>query len=127
MTIAQVGREYGLTPETLRYYERIGLLPKIGRTNGGIRNYSEHDCGRISFIKCMRGAGVSIESLIEYVRLFHEGDATIPRRKQILQKERDRIAEKILELNAMVEHLDYKIENYDRIMAPAERQLKTAD
>jgi len=84
MTIAQVSEKYGLTADTLRYYERIGLLPPVGRTAGGIRNYDESDCRWVEYIKCMRSAGVSIETLVEYVRLFHEGSATIPARKKLL-------------------------------------------
>lgn len=54
MTIAEVAEKYSLTPDTLRYYERIGLLPKVGRTPGGIRDYKKQDCDWIVFIKCMR-------------------------------------------------------------------------
>ena len=53
MTIAQVSEKYGLTADTLRYYERIGLLPPVGRTAGGIRNYDESDCRWVEYIKCM--------------------------------------------------------------------------
>ena len=63
MRIAEVAQQFDITPDTLRYYERIGLLPRIKRTASGVRDYSEADCGRIEFIKCMRGANVSIEAL----------------------------------------------------------------
>ena len=84
MTIAEVAQKYGLTPDTLRYYERMGLLPAVQRTTGGIRNYSETDCRWVEYIRCMRSAGVSIETLAEYVRLFQQGPETIPARKQLL-------------------------------------------
>ena len=71
MTIAEVSRQYDISADTLRYYERIGLLPHVGRTSGGIRNYSEDDCHWVEYIKCMRSAGVSVETLLEYVTLFH--------------------------------------------------------
>jgi len=73
MTIAEVGKKYGLSTDTLRYYERIGLLAPIPRTKGGIRDYGEIDCQAVEFIKCMRGAGVAIEALVEYVSLFQGG------------------------------------------------------
>ena len=81
MTIAEVSRQYDISADTLRYYERIGLLPHVGRTSGGIRNYSEDDCHWVEYIKCMRSAGVSVETLLEYVTLFHQGASTIQARK----------------------------------------------
>lgn len=83
MTIAQVSQKYGVSADTLRYYERIGLLPPVGRTKSGIRDYTEEDCNWVNFIKCMRGAGLPVETLIEYVGLFGQGDETIPARKDV--------------------------------------------
>ena len=82
MKIAEVSKEYGLSADTLRYYERIGLLPNVTRTASGIRDYSEQDCMRVQFVKCMRGASVSIEALIEYMALLEEGDETLEARKR---------------------------------------------
>ena len=124
MTIAQVSEKYGLTADTLRYYERIGLLPPVGRTAGGIRNYDESDCRWVEYIKCMRSAGVSIETLVEYVRLFHEGSATIPARKKLLQEQREQIVERIAELNEVLARLDRKLDGYEEHMLPCERDLK---
>ncbi len=83
MTIAQVSQKYGISADTLRYYERIGLLPPVGRTKSGIRDYTEEDCNWVNFIKCMRSAGLPVETLIEYVGLFGQGDETIPARKDV--------------------------------------------
>ena len=77
MTISEVSEKYGLTPDTLRYYERIGLIPPVPRTKSGLRDYDESSCNWIEFIKCMRGAGLQIEALIEYVALYQQGDSTI--------------------------------------------------
>jgi DNA-binding transcriptional MerR regulator len=84
MTITEAAKQYGLTADTLRYYERVGLFPNVRRTAGGIRDYSEEDCCWVEYIKCMRSAGVSVETLIEYVKLFHQGAKTIPARKRLL-------------------------------------------
>ena len=69
MTIAEVSAKYGLSADTLRYYERIGLLPEVKRNKSGIRDYTEEDCRWVEFIKCMRSAGLPIEVLIEYMAL----------------------------------------------------------
>ena len=95
MRIAEVAEEYGISADTLRYYERIGLLPRVRRNASGIRDYDEDDCMRVSFIKCMRGANVSIEALIEYMQLFEQGDATLEARKQILIEQRDAARERL--------------------------------
>jgi DNA-binding transcriptional MerR regulator len=124
MTIAAVCERCGLTADTLRYYERIGLIPAVGRSAGGVRNYTEHDCNWIDFIKCMRDAGVAVEALIEYVALFQQGDATAEARKQILIEQRAQIAARMVEMQNMLDRLDYKIQQYESIMAPAERELQ---
>ena len=74
MKIAEVSERYGISSDTLRYYERIGLIPPVNRTESGIRDYSELDVRRVEFIKCMRSAGLPIEVLIEYVGLVQQGD-----------------------------------------------------
>ena len=124
MTIAEVSKKYGLTPDTLRYYERIGLLPGVSRTPGGIRNYSENDCRWVEYIKCMRAAGVSVETLIEYVRLFYIGPSTIPARKALLLEQREQIVARIHELNELLTRLDWKLDGYEERMLKCEEQLK---
>lgn len=89
MTIAEVSRKYDISADTLRYYERIGLIPPVPRTRGGLRDYGEESCGWIQLMKCMRAAGVQIEALIEYVDLFQQGDATLDARKALLVEQRD--------------------------------------
>ena len=115
MTIAEVSRQYDISADTLRYYERIGLLPHVGRTSGGIRNYSEDDCHWVEYIKCMRSAGVSVETLLEYVTLFHQGASTIQARK---------IAARINELNQVLARLDWKLDGYEERMLSYEEHLK---
>lgn len=124
MTIAEVAKKYDLTPDTLRYYERIGLIPGVGRTSGGIRDYQEEDCRWIEFIKCMRDAGLPVETLIEYVRLFQTGDATVQARKELLMEQRDRLKERIEEMQSTLERLNAKIKRYENVIVPIEDELK---
>ncbi len=126
MTIAEASKECGLTADTLRYYERIGLLPTVERKSG-IRNYTEEDLKWISFIKCLRSAGLSIEVLIEYVTMFQQGDATIVARKNLLVEQRKHLVEKIEELNHTLSYLDKKIANYEDTMLKYESGLKKFD
>jgi MerR family transcriptional regulator, aldehyde-responsive regulator len=124
MTIAQVSQKYGVSADTLRYYERIGLLPPVGRTKSGIRDYTEEDCNWVNFIKCMRSAGLPVETLIEYVGLFGQGDETIPARKELLMEQRRQLAARIGEMQAVLDRLDKKIEGYESHLLKAERSLK---
>lgn len=124
MTIAEASKKYDLTPDTLRYYERIGLIPSVGRTSGGIRNYSEEDCRWIEFIKCMRGAGLPVETLSEYVMLFKQGDITLEARKALLIEQRARLAVRIEEMQNTLNRLNVKIERYEKLIVPVENELK---
>ncbi|MDR1493466.1 MAG: MerR family transcriptional regulator [Planctomycetaceae bacterium] len=123
MTIAEIAKKYGLTTDTLRYYERIGLIPAIKRNENGVRNYSEEDGNWVEFIKCMRSAGVQIEALVEYVALFQQGESTHSARKQILIAQRDHLIERIAEMQSFLERLNSKIENYDLLLVPAQKKL----
>jgi len=123
MTIAEVGKEYGLTVDTLRYYERIGLIPSVMRSKGGIRDYTEWDCNWVSFIKCMRTAGIPVEALIDYVSLFQKGDSTRQARKEILIEHREQLAQRIAEMQSTLEKLDAKIAAYDTALFEYERKL----
>lgn len=91
MTIAEVSKKFDLSQDTLRYYERIGLIPGVNRNKAGIRDYTEEDCRWIEFIKCMRNAGLPIEVLIKYVALFQMGDTSIEARKKLLVEQRDQL------------------------------------
>lgn len=116
MTIAEVSKKYDITPDTLRYYERIGLLSNVPRSASGIRNYDEKACRRIEFVKCMRSAGVEIEILIEYMALLGKGKSTVEARKQLLEEQRNKLLEKQNSINQTLKRLDYKIELYNEIV-----------
>lgn len=127
MTITEVSKKYDLTADTLRYYERIGLIPPVNRNSGGNRDYTEEDCRWVRFIKCMRSAGLSIEVLSEYVYLFQQGNDTIDARKELLLEQRRQITDKIEKLMDTLKYLDTKIEGYEDCMLKFEENLKMHD
>ena len=124
MTIAEVSRKYDISADTLRYYERIGLIPPVPRNRGGLRDYGEESCGWIQLMKCMRAAGVQIEALIEYVDLFQQGDATLDARKALLVEQRDQLVSRMAEMQASLDLLNQKIDRYEQGMMTAEQQLR---
>ena len=113
MTISEAAARYGLTADTLRYYERIGIIPPVPRDSSGKRDYDESSCGWIELMKCFRSAGVQIEALVEYVELYRMGEDTAKDRRDILVGQRERLAGKIRELQESLELLDRKIAFYD--------------
>ena len=123
MKISEVSQEYSVSADTLRYYERIGLLSPVTRTESGIRDYDEGDLKRVEFVKCMRSAGLPIEVLIEYVGLVAQGDKTAETRREILVEQRELLLNKIEELQKVLGILDHKIEIYDEIMLRIEQNF----
>ena len=117
MTISEVSKKYNLSQDTIRYYERIGLLPKLPRTKNGIREFDEEACRWIEFIKCMRDAGMEIEILIKYVNLFRQGEGTVKERRKLLEEQREKLLAKQKSINETLDRLNYKIKLYDEIEA----------
>jgi DNA-binding transcriptional MerR regulator len=123
MKIAEVSEKYGLSPDTLRFYERVGLIPPVNRTESGIRDYTDIDLRRVEFIKCMRSAGLPVEVLIEYVGLFQQGDDSIEARKHILVEQREKLRDRMQEMQKTLDLLDHKIEMYENTVLKREKEL----
>ncbi len=123
MKIMEVSEQSGISSDTLRYYERIGLIPPISRNGSGIRDYSEVDLKRVDFIKCMRRAGLPIEVLLEYFKLSEQGDRTIEARKAILKEQRELLAARIAEMQKTLDLLNYKIDMYDNAILQQEKEI----
>lgn len=113
MTIADVSKKYDISADTLRYYERVGMIPPVTRTASGIRDYQDSDLGWVGLAKCMRSAGLPVEAMIEYVRLYQEGDSTIPARLQLLLEQRQSLLEQKKKIDETLDRLNYKISIYE--------------
>lgn len=127
MTITEVSKKYDLTADTLRYYERIGLIPPVPRNKSGVRNYNEESCKWVELMKCMRKSGVQIEALIEYVALFQQGDSTVDARKNLLIEQRNQLADRMEDIQMSMERLDVKIDRYEKGLMTIEKQLKWSE
>lgn len=113
MTIKEVSEKFDISQDTLRYYERVGMIPPVTRTASGIRDYHEKDLGWVELAKCMRSAGLQVEAMIEYVKLTQEGDDTIPARLQLLTEQRELLMEQKEKIDKTLERLNYKIGRYE--------------
>ena len=116
LTIKEVSEKYDIPSETLRYYERVGVIPPVTRTAGGIRDYSDTDIQWVENAKCMRAAGLPIEVIIEYLRLFREGDSTIKARMDLLSEQRETLLKQYKQLEETINRLDYKISKYQEAL-----------
>lgn len=126
MTITEVSKQYDIPADTLRYYERIGLIPSVPRSKSGFRDYDEESCRWVQFAKCMRNAGIQVEALIEYVDLVQQGDITRDARKQILLEQRDLLQAKIEEMQETLRFLDAKIDRYEQWNSEFEKNILKA-
>lgn len=121
MTIKEVSEKYGISQDTLRYYERVNVIPKVTRTSGGIRDYQEEDLRWVELAVCMRNAGLPIESLIEYQRLFRAGDSTIPARLELLNEQMDILQKQKEQIEETMDRLSYKISRYEEAVKTGKR------
>lgn len=120
MTIAEVSKKYGISQDTLRYYERVGLIPPVHRLANGKRDYTEADCAWVETAKCMRSAGLPVEAMIKYVLLAQEGDSTIVDRRRLLMNQREQLYAQREAIEKTIDHLNYKISRYDAALETGE-------
>lgn len=116
MTIKEVSEKYGVTQDTLRYYERVGMIPRVTRTAGGIRDYMEKDLEWVELAVCMRNAGLPVEAMIEYVKLSQIGDSTFGERMQLLKRQREVLMGQKRQMEETLERLNFKISRHEAAM-----------
>lgn len=123
MNIKKAAELSGIKTDNIRYYEKIGLIPKIARKENGLRNFTDQDIKALQFVKHMRDAGVQVEPLTRYMKLVSEnGDVEI--RKEILRQQAVQLKFEIEEKQRAYDYLIYKLEHYDKIMNPIEEKLE---
>ncbi|WP_280423249.1 MerR family transcriptional regulator [Nocardia carnea] len=112
-TIGAAARHCGLSQDTLRWYERIGLLSHIGRDHTGRRRFSDRDLDWLTLITRLRTTGMSVADMIRYAELVRAGESTIPERLAMFRTTRAEVLDRIAELQQTVAVLDYKIALYE--------------
>lgn len=124
MNIKEASEKSGVSADTIRYYERIGLIPPVHRNKNGVRKFGAEDLRWIQFSRQMRRAGLSIEALIDYLALFREGEHTLEARVELLKEQRVDLKNRINIMQEALDRLDFKINNYDTHLIPAQQKLK---
>lgn len=115
MKINEVSKKFSVAADTLRYWERVGAIPKVSRDQAGYRNYDQEDLNWVSFAMCMRDAGVSVEYLIDYISLFKQGKQTVQARKDLLNEQLESVSERLAKMQASYDKLKYKVDHYEHI------------
>ncbi|MDA5281732.1 MerR family transcriptional regulator [Streptomyces sp. NPDC054904] len=112
-TISEVEARTGLTQHTLRWYERIGLMPHVDRSHSGQRRFSERDLDWLSFVGKLRATGMSVADMVRYAELVREGEHTVEQRRELLERTRTEVRSRITELTDALAVLDFKIGMYE--------------
>lgn len=111
-TPAQVTEKTGFTIDTLRYYERIGLLHEVGRTAGGRRFFTEQDVEFLQLLRCLRYTGMPVAEMLRFVSLLRSDEATREERVEVLRDHEARVASQIARLQEHQDHIRFKIRLY---------------
>ncbi len=116
-TIGEMARVLGVAPSTLRYYDKEGLLPFVGRSSGGVRVFEDSDLGWLRIIDCLKRTGLSIKEIKQYITLYLEGDSTIDDRLALFRRQRQAVLDQMEQLRATLHMLDYKCWYYETAQA----------
>lgn len=116
-TVGEMARRLGVPASTIRYYDKEGLLPFVGRSSGGIRVFTEKDFEWLRIIECLKKTGMSLKDIREYIELAMQGDETIARRLELFRKQRTVLETRMAELQQTMDTLDYKCWFYETAAA----------
>ncbi len=124
-TIREVCEKTGLTAHTLRYYEKEKLLPGVGRSAGGFRQYSDEDMEKLAMICCLKNTGMSLQEIAQFTALAREGDSTLQARCEMLKKHRESVLERMEEMQRYLDKVTRKYDFYSKRLKEYEQQQKS--
>ncbi len=116
-SIGQVAQKMGLTAHTLRYYDKEGLLPFVKKNSSGLRMFSDEDIDWLVVIECLKGTGMQLKDIKQYIDWCQEGDATIGRRLEMFKRQKAKLEEQLRQLQQYMEKINYKIAYYTEAAA----------
>jgi DNA-binding transcriptional MerR regulator len=113
-TVEQAVQETGLSADTLRYYERIGLITDVARARNGHRRYSDADITWILFLKQLRATGMPIAQMKHFAQLRREGNATVTQRREMLEQHRQNLQAQVQLIMDFMSVIDLKIARHQQ-------------
>ena len=108
-SIQDVSGRTGLSPHTLRYYEKEGLLSPVNRTPGGFRQYTDEDLEALGLICCLKNTGMSLQEITRFVRLTRQGDETLRERVELLREHRESVIQRMNEMQKYLDKVTWKL------------------
>ena len=120
-SIHEVCQRPGLSAHTLRHYEKEKLLPNVGRSPGGFRQYTEEDVETLGMICCLKNTGMSLQDISRFMELTREGDQTLRERCELLEKHRDTVIKRMEEMQKHLEKVTWKVNFFTEKLAEYER------
>ena len=124
MNIKEASEKTGVSSAAIRYYEKESLIPSIDRTEVGNRDIDDRIIRRIRFVTQMRAAGMSIENLRRYIELFDAQEDNTKEQKALLKEQLEVMEEKRDDLQAAIDHLNYKLNHFYDHMEATEEELR---
>ena len=121
-SIKEVSEKTGITAHVLRYYEKEGVLPRIGRSQGGSRRYTDEDLDLLGLIGCLKNPGMPLKDIRTFVQLREEGPDTLRQRRDILSAQRASVLERMEEMKRNYEKVTKKLAYYDGLLAQYEAE-----
>ena len=122
-TIQEACKKTGLTAHTLRYYEKEKLLPEVGRSEGGFRQYTDEDMEALAAICCLKNTGMSLKDIARFMALTREGDQTLRERCEMLRKHRETVLERMAEMQRYLDKVTWKVNFFSQKL----REFETAN
>ena len=111
-SISQAAKKFNLTTHTLMYYDKIGLLPTVGKSSSGLRRFSDNDLNCLAMIECLKETGLKLKEIKKYFVLALKGDETIDERMQMMIDQKSRIEQEIKSLKQNLKKIEFKIKYY---------------
>ena len=125
-SIQEVCQKTGLTAHTLRDYEKEGLLTEVSRSAGGFRQYTDEDLEWLGLICCLKNTGMPLQEIARFVRLAHEGDYTLRERVDLLKEHRDKLSDRMAEMQRYMDKITWKVNDFSGKLAEYEESLSKA-
>lgn len=116
-TVGEMAKRIGVTPSTLRYYDKEGLLPFVERSSSGIRMFKDSDYEWLKIIECLKKTGMHLKDIREFIHMAMQGDSTIEPRLELIKAQRDSVLKQISELQNILNTLDFKCWYYETAKA----------
>lgn len=116
MKIGEVAKITGLSQHTLRFYDKSGLLPKIAKTRGGVRDFDQRDLNTLAMIECLKKTGMPLVDIKQFINWCAQGDKTIKQRHEMFTERRHAVEKQLIEIQKTLKIVEFKEKYYAKAL-----------